>query len=129
MLRLKRKLSTLPRFVVILSLVGVLFVFYEFKPVLNGRYSSKDMLDEAVDSREEQRKPHLPSIGIKDDQYDVVITKRNFDPNSENMIDGNKEGFSSSLSKLNIFDSARYEIVQHNDIQAPGTCVQSGLEV
>ena len=132
MLRLKRKLSTLPRFVVILSLVGVFFVFYNFRTVLNGKDSAKDsflrsnML--AEETREEQHKRQLP-IEIDYDRYDVFTTTRNVHPVIENMIDVNKEEVSSSLSKLNIFDSARYEIVQHSDIQAPGTCVQSGLQV
>ena len=45
------------------------------------------------------------------------------------MINIKKEEVSSALSKLNMFDSGRYESVQQNDIQAPGTCVQSGLQV
>ena len=35
----------------------------------------------------------------------------------------------SSRSRLNLFDLARYELVQNHDIQAPNTCVQSGLKV
>jgi hypothetical protein len=82
----------------------------------------------AEETRKEQHKRQLP-IKIDDDRYAVFKTTRNFDPVIENMIDVNEEEVSSSLSKLNIFDSARYEIVQHSDIQAPGTCVQSGLQV
>ena len=49
--------------------------------------------------------------------------------NSDNQFVTNKKKESNSLSKLNIFDSSRCEIVQHTAIQAPKTCVQSGLEV
>ena len=118
MQRLKRKLPSLPRSVVIISFVGLLFVFYKSKTVFNGKGSN-----------EEHLKPKIPSIENDDSQYDKPIVTRNFDPAIENMINFKKGEVSSALSKLNIFDSQRYQNVHHNDIQSPGTCVQSGLQV
>ena len=129
MLRLRTKLSTLPRFVVTLSLVGVFFVFYNFRTVLNRKDSVKNPLQGFLYSARRLITGKSNATQIDDDQYDAFITTNNFNPVIENMMDVKTEEVSRSLSKLNIFDSARYEIVQHKDIQAPGTCVQSGLQV
>ena len=129
MQRLKRKLPSLSRSVVIISFVGLLFVFYKSKTVLNGKGFNEDMFGDPIENREEQLKPKIASIENDDGQTDKPIATRNFNSAIENRINIKKEEVSSALSKLNIFDSQRYESVQHNDIQAPGTCVQSGLQV
>ena len=65
---------------------------------------------------------------IKNDKQVEVIQIQNKIANEINDFNVKKPK-SQSKSPLYIFDSDRFEEVKDHDVQAPNTCVQSGLKV
>ena len=133
-IRITRKLSKLSSsplfFLLCLCLFIIFFIVYNFASYNHTDVSSNAILHE-TENNEQRNLNSQDKIGNKDEVRGKETNKilKNNVLNIENRDGTFRKDGTSSLSKLNLFDSKRYELVQHNDIQAPNTCVQSGLKV